>query len=74
MQLAIQGFLECLAGPNSPLRKLPTPPAAASAEQDLAAVAHQDDADVGPKPLGVYGIRHARAFFHKSRAALKSAV
>jgi hypothetical protein len=58
VQLTIQGLLERLALLDASLRELPPPAAVASTQQQLAVIAHQDDADIGAKSLGIDAVRH----------------
>ena len=62
MQLAKHRLLGILAGLHAALRELPATIADAPGKQQLARVIRKNDADVGPKALGIYLIvTHGRA-------------
>ena len=61
LQLTIERFFRRLVAKNAALRELPAAAARAPAEKNLAIIAHQDDADVGPKPVCVDEIGHSKS-------------
>ena len=62
MQLAVQRLLGGLALPHAALRKLPALAAGAPPEEQLAVIAHQDDADIGPESVAVDHVTHDHPF------------
>ena len=59
LQLPIQRMLDRLALAHTTLRELPAARPGALSEKYLAAIAHQDDADIGSIPLRVDPVAHA---------------
>jgi hypothetical protein len=53
VQLAKHGLLGCFTPVNATLRKLPRVGTYALAPKYLISLVHQDDADVGTKPIAV---------------------
>jgi hypothetical protein len=60
VQLAVERIFGRFAATHAALGKLPPTAVAATAEQYVAAVPHQHDADVGAKPLTVDVVAHCR--------------
>ena len=58
VQFAEERVLGPLIALHATLRKLPAAAVAPTAEEQLAAVAHQDDADIGAKALAVDVVAH----------------
>src|SRR5882672_9099529 len=62
LQFAIQRLFDRLALAYATLRKLPATAAGSLAEEYLAIAAHQQDADIGAKTLGVDPVAHVECF------------
>ena len=68
-ELPVQRLLGALAAADAALRKLPAARAGAAAQEYLAVVVHDHDADIGPVAfvVDVIGLAvHRREFFHSA--------